>query len=690
MSKDNRIGATHDGISHSTEQYFDANNIKPGDVASLVDLAIIADSASSRFGNGKITFGRAFGLAFGALAVTACGAAAATNEIPTPGTVASGSVDTLTVQPTTVVLESTNIDTILTATPGVPPTVINQEAISEYVSSQAAIPDYLSADEAVNPPLETVGATLSPLSRLTLDQYGFVPVLGADGLSGYEHTQTYYPKPMAEISSADGIPLKLDVSGAGDWYVYRSANGQVVQYMPKSVVCRGECVTAVSYNENAPGVTQIFDINPDTGEINGVAQAFYTSENDVVKFGDFDKDKWRTAISGPDAIMLGMTDGADGMAYDKESNTISFQVGETVVWADIYEFKNSSEFGFYVTSDEGVFVWGDNGWVKAEESSSPSGAKRYVVEEKNFVEMNGAMVWVGSVSEANGNITVVKDGHSFTWESGEWLATPDLTPAQQAELDKTNKTYGGVLIVAKDGTVTDANGNTPEGFGYNKELGVLTRTYYSELLGREITEPMSGILKYAEGKPTGEIDFPNCSYKDGVCSSEYAIDPVTGKEVEKKHSIFEMMLLQLQDMVQMTEQDKLNAYDFSGKHFDALIRPNNSFSDGQRYWVYKDAKGLEHRWPLYDNQHVWSNQLFVKNEGILRAVPYFIFGSSMDGKTGMAVWEVNGMRREVFIDSPANITKLALNPDLTLNNNTYPFVIDKEWLPGEYELLPFD
>lgn len=447
-----------DGVLPPDLQYFDAKTPSPGDVLTLLDLAVLADSARYRFGNGRINARSQVVLGFGALVLTACSAAAATKEIPTPITLDTGPADSLSLQPLT--LENTNVDAILTATPGVPPTVIDQAAISDYVISHASLPDYLSASEVGNQPLEAAaGATISPLTRLTLDQYGFVPVLGAEGSSGYENGKVYYPKPMAEISDANGTALKLDVGSEENWYVYKSNDGQVLQYMPKSVECQGECVTAVSYNKNAPGVTQIFDMNPDTGEVTGIAQAFYTSKNDVVKFGAFDKDKWRTEITGPDAIILGLRNGAEGMVYDQESNTISFQVDKTVIWAELEEFKTSSEFGFYVTSDEGTFLWADNNWVKADENLSPSGAKRYSIGGQNFVEIDGAMVWIDTWSEANGNLTIVKDGRSFTWESGKWAPIIEGSLAIE-NLD--SHTWGSYSIIENtDGyyEMKDSQGN---------------------------------------------------------------------------------------------------------------------------------------------------------------------------------------------------------------------------------------
>ncbi len=277
--------------------------------------------------------------------------------------------------------------------------------------------------------------------------------------------------------------------------------------------------------------------------------------------------------------------------------------------------------------------------------------------------------------------------------------SPEQIAAKIAEI---NTEFRGFYEVNEDGqfyAIDQTTGETtfhPE-FGIHLGTGDLTWTHYSELLGRELTEPVADLrMDYtmdANNKMvyTGAFSIQGCNFDGKQCNPDMVLDPVTGKEVAQKHSIFEVMMLQLEDMKRMSEQDKKDAFDFSQDHFDKLLNPNH----GSRSIRFVDGRGIEHTWLLYfpagEGRYAqdWSNQMIVRDRGILRGVPYFIFAGIDRGATGFAVWEVgagtdNLVRREIFIDQ-RSITNFNI-----YNENQWTFMVDEEWLPEEYELLPFD
>ncbi len=257
--------------------------------------------------------------------------------------------------------------------------------------------------------------------------------------------------------------------------------------------------------------------------------------------------------------------------------------------------------------------------------------------------------------------------------------------------------FRGFYEVNEDGqfyAIDQTTGETtfhPE-FGIHLGTGDLTWTHYSELLGRELTEPVADLrMDYkmdANNKMvyTGTFSIQGCNFDGKQCNPDMVLDPVTGKEVAQAHSIFEVMMLQLQDKERMSEQDKINAYDFSQEYRMNLWKPNK----GSRAVKYVDEKGLEHAWQLYipggtgRSPSVWSNQIIIEGEGKLRGVPLFIFAGIDGGKLGFVTWEVDGERRELFIDM-RSITNFDANDEEQL-----VFRMKPEWLPGEYELIPFD
>lgn len=414
-------------------KYYSPENPGPADNYNLLTLAVIADSNRNRFGNGRIGWKQAGVLAGGAVMLMACQAAAATQRPENQVAATATSEAAITSTSTAVVLENDNVQEVFTLTPSAPPTIIDQESIVGIVESRVRNPDYLSAIGGETGEGEE-SARLSPLARTTLDAYAFVPVLGPEGQTGYVEKSNYHLVPMAEISSEDGDKLLLTTDSNESWYVYKSSDGKVVRYMPKQVSCRGECVMAVSYNENAPGVTQIFDFDPETGEILGVAQAFYTSDEDDVKFGEFEEDKWDTEVSGANAIVIGISNGVQGLTYDLDTDSIVFQIdnGTTNVMSEpvpLDQFKNSSDLGFYVDSEDGVYVWTETGFVKASENTTPDGAERFGTGDKNFVRMDGVMTWIDSFEEQNGAMTIVIGGDKYEWGTDGWEKQV-LSPAQ--------------------------------------------------------------------------------------------------------------------------------------------------------------------------------------------------------------------------------------------------------------------
>lgn len=444
-------------------QYYSHENPSPADNLTLLRLAVVADSNRKRFGNGRIGWKQAGVLAGGAVMLMACQAAAATQS-PENQVGATATPDAaITSTSTAVVLENDNLEDVFTLTPSAPPTIIDQESIVGMVESRVRNPDYLSAIGGEIGEGEE-SARLSPLARTTLDAYAFVPVLGPEGQTGYVEKSNYHLVPMAEISSEDGDKLLLTTDLNESWYVYKSSDGKIVRYMPKQVSCKGECVIAVSYNENAPGITQIFDFDPETGEILGVAQAFYTSDEDDVKFGEFEEDKWDTEVSGANAIVIGISNGVQGLTYDLDTDSIVFQIdnGTTNTMSEpvpLDQFKNSSDLGFYVDSEDGVYVWTDTGFVKATENMTPDGAQRFGAGDKNFVRKDGVMTWIDSFEEKNGNMTIQIGGKKYVWEAGGWV--DEVVKFDANTWDTMDQT-------AKDEALVNFPETSPEGFTRDK------------------------------------------------------------------------------------------------------------------------------------------------------------------------------------------------------------------------------
>lgn len=480
------ISAQKDSSEFGLKKYYDAENLAPYE--QIRDLASLAQYVQGReWQRGGLSKGKVFLLGLLSVTIASCGVAnAAPAEhptiVPTPTQPEIKSMTPVTLQ------SPDQAQAVLTATPPVPPEAINQQEIVDFVVEELVLPQSLSPSLLVEQPKSTTNSVISPASRMTLDQYAIVPVLGQDGQTGYLSTdkKTYYPQPMAEISSDDGVPLTLNRDAKTTKYEYVSADGKTKLYMPKSLPCNGECVLGVSYNQQNPGVTQIFEMEASTGEIKGVTQAFYTSDKDEVNFGAFDESKWRVELTGPDAIMLGLQEGAEGMVYDPDSRTISIQVGAQVISGDVDDYKNSTEFGFYMSNSQGVFVPTENGWVKAEESKSPSGATRYYVGQRNFVQMHGVMVDVNLVSELNGVVVVSLDNKNYTWDGKEWVIDSLLHPLPE-KASEIPKITAEQLV--KDAGGTDLTTLTT----YLNNLGLEAAKVLPEWRGPRATKLVTGL-----------------------------------------------------------------------------------------------------------------------------------------------------------------------------------------------------
>ncbi len=286
-------------------------------------------------------------------------------------------------------------------------------------------------------------------------------------------------------------------------------------------------------------------------------------------------------------------------------------------------------------------------------------------------------------------------------------AIPGISPEQiAARIAEYNTEFRGFYEVNADGqfyAIDQVTGETtfhPE-FGFRADTGDLTWTHYSELLGRELTEPVADLrMDYkmdANNKMvyTGAFSIQGCNFDGKQCNPDMVLDPVTGKEVAQAHSIFEVMMLQLEDMKRMSEQDKINAFDFSQEYFTELWKPNKG---GSRAVRYLDERGVEHAWTFYipggtgRSVSVRANQISVGREGLLRGLPHFIFVGVDNGKMGFVTWEVgvgteNHERREIFIDNDGSKTGIT---NFNVNNfdEETPFRIDKEWLPEKYQNFP--
>ena len=353
-----------------------------------------------------------------------------------------GGSDALPTNPSIVPLDNPdNIEKLFTPTPDavtVQPTAISPVEIGNYIDDQPRILD----EYVVVPPADLLpsidGDSIGQESADNLKRMAFVPVSvvgGVDYIPTEDRGVGLIPLPNMSTETGDVLTLDAEASKESEWFVYKGVdanNEEVIRYSPKYVECKGECATAIWFGKgDKAGTTLIFDMDPDTGEVKGVAQAFYTEMNDKVVFGEFDRAEWSTEISGADAIVFAIDNGAE-MAYDPESETVSFTTenGENnqVIWVDLNDYHYVDEFGAYVDvimEDGSIdrYVEIDGNFVKSERIDSLSNAPVYVLGQKSFIEKDGLVEWVDkfSVDEKNGDIIVVNDNKEWKWDGNDWV-----------------------------------------------------------------------------------------------------------------------------------------------------------------------------------------------------------------------------------------------------------------------------
>lgn len=428
----------------------------------------------------------------------------------------------------------TNIERLFTPTPDavtVQPTAISPVEIGNYIDDQPRILD----EYVVMPPVDLLpsmdGDSIGQESADNLKRMAFVPVSvvgGVDYLSTENGGVGLIPIPNMSTETGDVLTLDAEASAEGDWFVYTGVdvnNEEIVRYSPKYVECKGECATAIWFGKgDKAGTTLIFDMDPDTGEVKGVAQAFYTDKDDKVVFGEFDRSEWSTEISGADAIVFAIDNGAE-MAYDPESQTVSFTTedGENnqTVWADLNDYHYVDEFGTYVDVENGDggldrYVEIDGNFVKSERVNSPSDAPVYVLGQRSYIEKDGLVEWVDkySVDETNGDIIVVNNNKELKWDGNDWVEV--MTPAQiewKNLFENNGYTFALDQVVSPNGVVVE---------GLHMRGDTLVMTYAFPELGGDsidITLTDDGIrfgynlaLDTIRFKSDGALDMPGLRF----------------------------------------------------------------------------------------------------------------------------------------------------------------------------------
>lgn len=422
-------------------------------------------------------------------------------ETPMPDNSASSHGDsiTLSTKEAIVSLDSPeNIERLFTPTPEaivLQPTTISPQEIGNYIDDQPRILDqYL-----VIPPADLIpmldGNSISQNSADNLKKMAFVPVStgGFDYLTQEDGQVGMIPLPNMSTDNGEVLSLDIEKSLNGDWFVYvgTDAKGEeLIRYSPKSVACDGECATAIWFGkgENA-GTTLIFDMDPQTGEVKGVAQAFYTNMEDKVQFEKFIPSEWSTQITGADAIVFAINNGAE-MAYDPDSGTVSFTVedGEysKVLWGEVGDYHYVNEFGTYVDiEDENGrvvrYVEIDGNFVKSEKLESPSNAPVYKLGQRVFIERGGLVEWVDKlvVDEKNGDVIITIDNQDCKWDGTAWIEV--MTPLQlewKNLFEKNGYTFSNEKVVSPNGVVVE---------GLHMKGDTLVMTYaFPELGGDKI------------------------------------------------------------------------------------------------------------------------------------------------------------------------------------------------------------
>jgi hypothetical protein len=283
-------------------------------------------------------------------------------------------------------------------------------------------------------------------------------------------------------------------------------------------------------------------------------------------------------------------------------------------------------------------------------------------------------------------------------------ATATTTPTEsplpaeqkQAIVDMNNALHA-IWTVDEKGNLTAKNGTDLKaaGFGYDLKTGVLTRTYFSELLQENLTEPITkGQLSVEFVKDKGytdKIDFPACAWDGKECQKEYAVAKVRGggEIKEEMHSIYEIMLRQKMDMdeiVRIKGDQELS--DNSDTRADSAKRLNKVLpyytSDGEKFVsiMGKDIQasiGFDGYFRFNDNKIYKMNINGTFNE--IPTPQYNVTAFGENGEYGFIKWEApDGTMRELIIDRPRiNNFKFDYSLENPVSVRTNPFMLQNGW-----------